>query len=74
VSETTPEPAAAEARQQMAAEVLHLGQALFDAVIATAAQPAARDEPDQPFPAEEVRAAAAEFFRALRLLLEVGDA
>ena len=61
------------AREQAAAEVLELGQALFDAVIEAAAQPAAADAPGQPFPAEDVRAAATEFFRALRLLLGVEE-
>jgi len=60
-----------DARQQAAAEVLELGQDLFDAVIGAAAKPAAGDAAGDPFPAEEVRAAAAEFFRALRLLLGV---
>ena len=59
-----------DARQRVAAEVLELGQALFDALIETAAT--ARD-PDgsepTPFPADEVRAAADAFFTALRLLL-----
>ena len=57
------------ARQRVAAEVLELGQALFDAVI----EAAAAREPDgsepTPFPVDEVRAAADEFFTALRLLL-----
>jgi hypothetical protein len=72
VSETQLEPAAA-ARQQAAAEVLELGQTLFDAMIETASSSAAGDAAGEPFPAEEVRAAAEEFFRALRLLLGLDE-
>jgi hypothetical protein len=67
VSETKPEQAAA-------AEVLELGQTLFDAVIEAATSPPAGDTAREPFPAEDVRAAATEFFHALRLLLGLGDA
>lgn len=56
--------------QRIAAEVLELGQALFDAVIeAASALPEADGSEDEGFPAEEMRAAASEFFRALRVLL-----
>lgn len=73
MSETTSEPAAAAARQQAAAEVLELGQTLFDAVIEAASGSPSADAPDEPFPAEDVRAAADEFFRALRVLLRLED-
>jgi hypothetical protein len=54
--------------QRVAAEVLELGAALFDDVIdAAAAQSGNADA--EPFPEADVRAAAAEFFTALRLLL-----
>lgn len=56
-------------RPQAAVEVLELGQALFEAVIEAASSPATGDAPDEPFPTEDVRAAAEEFFQALRLLL-----
>lgn len=59
--------------QQVKAEVLELGQTLFDAVIEAAASPAAGDAASEPFPAEEVRAAAGEFFHALRVLLGLED-
>ncbi len=59
--------------QQVKAEVLELGQTLFDAVIEAAASPPAGDAAGELFPAEEVRAAADEFFRALRLLLGMDD-
>jgi hypothetical protein len=55
--------------QQVKAEVLELGQTLFDAVLEAAASPPAGEAASEPFPAEEVRAAAEEFFHALRLLL-----
>ncbi len=56
-------------RQQVAAEVLELGEVLFDELITAIAdrQPAAGAE--EAYPVEEVRAAADEFFVALRLLL-----
>lgn len=63
-----------ETLQQTAFEVLELGQTLFDAVIEAASSSTAGDAPGEPFPTEDVRAAAAEFFRALRLLLGVADA
>ncbi len=59
------------ARQRVAAEVLELGEALFDAVIETAARKPPVDGEDEMFPEADVRAAASEFFTALRLLLEV---
>jgi hypothetical protein len=69
------EPALAGSRRQIAAEVLELGEALFDAAIdaATGGQLAAAT--DEPSPEAELRAAAEEFFTALRLLLglELGE-
>jgi hypothetical protein len=56
------------ARQRIAAEVLELGEALFDAAI----DAAAREPPPRDSDADalvEVRAAADQFFAALRLLL-----
>jgi hypothetical protein len=55
-------------RREIAAEVLELGEALFDVVLDVAA---ARQQTDQHTPADldEVRAAANQFFTALRLLL-----
>ena len=58
-----------DARQRVAAEVLELGQALFDAVIETAAARQSDGNDSTSFPVDEVRAAADEFFTALRLLL-----
>jgi hypothetical protein len=61
--------ASKDTRQRVAAEVLELGQTLFDAVIeaATVRQPEGNDSTS--FPVDEVRGAADEFFAALRLLL-----
>ena len=59
-----------EALTPVAAEVVELGQALFDAVIdAAAGPPPVEGETREPFPTDDVRAAAAEFFTALRALL-----
>jgi hypothetical protein len=60
-------------RQAIAAEVLELGEMLFDTAIDAAAQrPAGEQVGDATF-IEEMRAAADEFFMALRLLLETGQ-
>jgi len=60
-------------RPEIAAEVLELGEMLFDAAIDAAAQrPAGEQAGDTPF-LEEMRAAVDEFFMALRLLLETGQ-
>lgn len=57
-------------RGQLTAEVLELGEMLFDTAIDAAAQrPAGEEAGDAAF-VEEMRAAADEFFAALRLLLE----
>ena len=55
-------------RQEIAAEVVELGEMLFDTAIDAAAQRPAGEEGDAVF-VEEMRAAADEFFTALRLLL-----
>ena len=61
------------ARDRIAAEVVELGEALFDAVVDVAiARPSGQGEPAESFPEGDIRAAAAEFFAVLRILLE-GD-
>ena len=60
------------ARQEMAAELLELGEMLFDTAIDMAAQRPAEEETGDATSIEEMRAAADEFFTALRLLLETG--
>jgi hypothetical protein len=66
------EPASAERRTVH--EILELGEFLFDTVMDAAVasgEPAARN--DDSFPEQDLRAAAAEFFTALRLLLRVEE-
>ena len=57
-------------RQEIAAEVLELGEMLFDTAIDGAAQRPAGEQAGDAIFVEEMRAAADEFFTALRLLLE----
>ncbi len=57
-------------RQEIAAEVLELGEMLFDTAIDAAAQQSAGESVGDTTFVEEMRAAADEFFMALRLLLE----
>jgi hypothetical protein len=64
-------PADAE-RKEMAAEVVQLGQALFEAVVEDARlRPGPPTRPDEPFPAEQVTEAGDRFFRTLRRLLDL---
>ena len=59
-------------RQRAAAEVIELGEMLFDTAIDVAAQRQATGEASDAALIEEMRATADEFFTALRLLLETG--
>jgi hypothetical protein len=59
-------------RQRASAEVLELGEMLFDTAIDTATRQPVQGEGVDASLVEEMRAAADEFFVALRLLLEVG--
>ena len=59
-------------RQEIAAEVLELGEMLFDTAIDAAAQRPVGEETGDAASIEEMRAAVDEFFMALRLLLETG--
>jgi hypothetical protein len=63
----TPTPPAPPDRRRLAAEVLELGQTLFDAALDAAAH--RTPDTDQPFPEDELRDAADEFFRAVKSLL-----
>ncbi len=60
-----------EVRQRTAAEVLELGEMLFDTAIDAAIRQPAQGEGVDASLVEEMRAAADEFFVALRLLLGV---
>ena len=55
-------------RKQIAAEVIELGEMLFDTAIDAAQRPAEGEEVDASL-LEDMRAAAEELFTALRLLL-----
>jgi hypothetical protein len=61
-----------EIRQRAAAEVIELGEMLFDTAIDVAAQRPLEGEASDASLIEELRATADEFFTALRLLLETG--
>jgi hypothetical protein len=65
--------ASKEERQQAAAEVIELGEMLFDTAIDAAARQPIEGEASDTALIEEMRAAADEFFTALRLLLETGQ-
>ncbi len=62
-----------EIRQRAAAEVIELGEMLFDTAIDVAAQRPLEGEASDASLIEEMRATANEFFTALRLLLETGQ-
>ncbi len=62
-----------EIRQRAAAEVIELGEMLFDTAIDTMEHRPATGEASDTALIEELRAAANEFFTALRLLLETGQ-
>jgi hypothetical protein len=59
-------------RQHAAAEVLELGEMLFDTAIEAATREPAEGEEVDVLLVEELRVAAGEFFTALRLLLGIG--
>lgn len=62
-----------QVRQEIAAEILELGEMLFDTAIDAAAPQPKQDEASDAVLIEEMQAAANEFFTALRLLLETGQ-
>lgn len=61
----------AQSRQQLAAEVLELGETLFETALEAGSHQSAEGKEDEAYPIEEIRAATNEFFTALRLLLEI---
>ena len=63
----------AQVRQDIAAEVLELGEMLFDTAIDLVAPLIAQEEASEAALIEEMRAAANEFFTAVRLLVETGQ-
>ena len=62
-----------QVRQEIAAEVLELGEMLFDIAIDMTAPLTTQDEASEAALIEEMRAAANEFFTAVRLLVEIGQ-
>ena len=58
-------------REQIAAEVLELGEMLFDTLLEAAGQPSSEGEAVDVSLREEMQAAAEEYFTALRLLLKL---
>ncbi len=60
-----------ENRQRLAAEVLELGESLFETALEAGSHQATADKESETYPIEEIQAAASEFFTALRLLLRI---
>jgi hypothetical protein len=55
----------------LAAEVLELGESLFEIALEAGNCPSSPAEESEAYPIEELRAATNEFFTALRLLLSI---
>ncbi len=70
----TPPPVLADPdrRRQIAAEVLELGETLFDTLLDAAVARPPADEAE-PFPEADLRTAADEFFRTVRALLGIPE-
>lgn len=62
-----------ESRQRMAAEVLELGESLFETALEVRKDHLAEDLEGEALPVEELQATAQEFFTALRLLLRIEE-
>lgn len=62
-----------ESRQRMAAEVLELGQSLFETALEVGNHPQAENQEGEAYLTEEIRATSDEFFTALRLLLRIEE-
>ncbi len=60
-----------ESQQRIAAEVIELGEALFETALEAGDHRRAEGQEGEAYPVEEIRAATDEFFTALRLLLGV---
>ena len=58
-------------KQYLIAEVLELGESLFEIALEAGNHPSLLVEESEAYPVEELRAAANEFFTALRLLLSI---
>ncbi|HEU5377417.1 MAG TPA: hypothetical protein VFV38_18500 [Ktedonobacteraceae bacterium] len=62
-----------EKRQRVAAEVLELGQSLFETALEAGNHHSAEKQEGEVYPTEEIRAATEEFFTALQLLLRIEE-
>ena len=62
-----------EIRQRLAAEVIELGENLFEMALEVGTHQPTQGEETMAYPIEEIQAATNEFFIALRLLLGVAE-
>jgi hypothetical protein len=62
-----------ESRQRIAAEVLELGESLFEFTLEAGSHQLEKDQKGEVYPIEEIQAASDEFFTALRLLLRTEE-
>ncbi len=62
-----------EIRQRLAAEVIELGENLFEMALEVGTHQPTEGEETTAYPIEEIQAATNEFFTALRLLLGVAE-
>lgn len=60
-----------ECRQRIAAEMLELGQSLFEMALEAGNHQSAEGQESEGYPVGDIHAAAQEFFTALRLLLRI---
>lgn len=60
-----------ESRQDLAAEVIELGESLFETALDSDKHRSTESGEDEAYPLEELQGAANEFFTALRLLLGI---
>ena len=65
------EPSQSTSRQRLAAEVLELGESLFETALEAGNNQSSASEEDETYPVDELREATQEFFSALRLLLGI---
>jgi transposase-like protein len=62
-----------EGRQRIAAEVLELGESLFETALEVGNRQREEGQDSQVYPIEEIRATSQEFFTALQLLLRIEE-
>jgi hypothetical protein len=62
-----------ENRQRIAAEVLELGESLFETALEVGNRQREEGQDGQVYPTEEIRATSQEFFTALQLLLRIEE-